>query len=315
VPLAERVDRWNQQAAGKVEHADGDGDITLDFTVVGTSQTLEKKYLRLTSAPNPNTVRPEPVLHKTIALIREKYEGFGDERGQTEYIYLWEQMKSVRQDLTVQRVRNAFTVDVYEMHARICLEFGDMTEFNQCQAQLTQLYEEGLGGKDGVREFKAYNIVYNVGKGAANNVNDLMLGLTADDHADQFLSFALRVRAADALGDYSSLFRLYNDAPGHAPYVMDTFVDAARLAALKVMLKAYMPSLPVAYVSKLGFDGADEAAYFLEDHGCVLLAPDKSLVDCKASRASLVDHSIAAKLEEERKNAQRKAEIVPISFS
>ena len=56
-------------------------------------------------------------------------------------------------------------------------------------------------------------------------------------------------------------------------------------------------------------------AFFLEDHGCVLTPPEKLVIDCKASRASLVEHSISAKLEEERKEAQRKAEIVPISFS
>ena len=102
--------------------------------------------------------------------------------------------RSVRQDITVQRIRNTFTVEVYEMHARICLEYGDMTEFNQCQAQLTQLYEEGLGTAEAEREFIAYNILYNVGKGAANNVNDLMLPLTkefVDD--DKFITFALQV--------------------------------------------------------------------------------------------------------------------------
>ena len=47
-------------------------------------------------------MRPEPVLKKAIEMIRDKIESFGEERGQTEYIFLWEQMKSVRQDLTVQ---------------------------------------------------------------------------------------------------------------------------------------------------------------------------------------------------------------------
>ena len=174
-------------------------------------------------------MRPEPVLRLTIPLIREKYKGFGEERGQEQYIYLWEQMKSVRQDLTVQRIRNAFTVEVYEMHARICLEFEDTTEFNQCQAQLTQLYEEGLGTAEGQREFTSYNILYNVGKQASNNVSDLMRELAPGDREDPFVRFALAVRAAEALGDYCSLFRLHLAAPGHASYVMDTFVDRVRL--------------------------------------------------------------------------------------
>jgi len=42
------------------------GDIELDFTVQGTCATVEKKYLRLTSAPDPKTVRPEPVLKLAV---------------------------------------------------------------------------------------------------------------------------------------------------------------------------------------------------------------------------------------------------------
>ena len=132
----------------------------------------------------------------------------------------------------------------------------------------------------------------------------------------QRIGHTQQVRAAESLGEYCRLFRLYLSAPGAAQHVMDTFVDEARLEAVKTILKGYAPSVPLPFVARnLGFEEDEDAAFFLEDHGCVLLLPEKTSVDCKQSRASLVEHSIAAKLEEERKDAQRKAEIIPITFS
>ena len=123
-----------------------------------------------------------------------------------------------------------------------------------------------------------------------------------------------QVRAAESLGDYCHFFRLYLEAPGHARYVMDTFADRARLDAIKVLLKGYAPSVPLAFMTRnLGFDNDVQCAYFLEDHGCVL-GSEKSAVDCKASRPLLVDYSIAVKQEEERKAAQRKEERIAIEF-
>ena len=93
------MDRWNTaqpQSHGNYDGADG-GDFELDYTVVGTCGIVPKKYLRLTSAPDPTAVRPEPVLREAVAMVKERYEGFGDERGQDQYIFLWEQMKSIRQ--------------------------------------------------------------------------------------------------------------------------------------------------------------------------------------------------------------------------
>jgi hypothetical protein len=84
--------------------------------IIGTCAELEKPYLRLTSAPDASTVRPLPILKKTLELLRSKW------KTESNYTYICDQFKSLRQDLTVQRIKNEFTVQVYEIHSRIAIE-------------------------------------------------------------------------------------------------------------------------------------------------------------------------------------------------
>jgi hypothetical protein len=68
-------------------------------------QELEKSYFRLTAAPDPSVVRPEPVLRRAldrlVGMLRE---------GRANWFYACDQFKGLRQDCTVQHLRNELSV-------------------------------------------------------------------------------------------------------------------------------------------------------------------------------------------------------------
>ena len=72
---------------------------TKNKRALGTSAELEKSYLRLTSAPEAAKVRPPAVLKEALALVKRKW------RERRDYEHAKEQLKAIRQDLTVQHAR------------------------------------------------------------------------------------------------------------------------------------------------------------------------------------------------------------------
>ncbi|OTB06292.1 hypothetical protein M426DRAFT_9779 [Hypoxylon sp. CI-4A] len=226
--------------------------------IVGFNENLEKRYLRLTAAPKPADVRPERVLHQTLDLLKKKWRKDGN------YNYICDQFKSLRQDLTVQRIRNDFTVSVYEIHARIALEKGDLGEYNQCQTQLRALYKTGLKGNS--IEFKAYRILYFIHTANRTALNDAIADLTTAEKEERAIKHALNVRSALALGNYHKFFQLYLDVPNMGAYLMDMFVKRERLAALANMCKAFKPELKLRFITEeLAFESDAEAAQFIID--------------------------------------------------
>jgi SAC3 family protein LENG8/THP3 len=198
--------------------------------IVGRSQRLEKNYFRLTSAPNPDDVRPLEILRQTLELLKKKWRKDGN------YIYICDQFKSLRQDLTVQHIKNDFTTTVYEIHARIALEKGDLGEYNQCQTQLRSLYKMRLGGHP--VEFKAYRILYFIHTCNRTDMNNVLSELTPSDKQEEAIKHALDVRSALAIGNYHKFFQLYLKVPNMGAYLMDMFIERERLAATARVCKS-----------------------------------------------------------------------------
>ncbi|KAL8920422.1 MAG: hypothetical protein Q9172_004512 [Xanthocarpia lactea] len=253
---------WRSSTAHDNQHTEPKGPI------VGRCQDLEKKYFRLTSAPNPDTVRPLHVLEKTLDHLKKKW------RREQKYPYICDQFKSLRQDLTVQRIKTRFTVDAYECHARIALEEGDLSEYNQCQTQLRALYAQNLGGHP--FEFLAYRILYFLHTSNRTDMNDLLADLTPTEKQHSAVKHALDARSALALGNYHRLFQLYLDTPNMGAYLMDMFVGRERLSALSAVCRAYKPDVPLRFVTEeLGFDSDKDCARFICEHGAPHLLDER----------------------------------------
>lgn len=142
------------------------------MTVKGTCTKLEKEYLRLTSPPKSELVRPQSILQQHLNNLKHSYYKnnkihTGSTRNTTagkqrDYVWYCSQLKAIRQDLTVQRIINGFAINVYETHAKIALEEDDINEYNQSQTQLKELYDKierndnntGSGGGNGKKKQK-----------------------------------------------------------------------------------------------------------------------------------------------------------------
>jgi hypothetical protein len=249
-------------------------------TIVGTSQELFKDYLRLTSDPKPEMIRPYPVLQQTLTELKKRW------KEKATYEWICNQFKSLRQDLTVQRIKNEFTVQVYEIHARMALESADMVEYNQCQASLKALYELGIPGK--VEEFTAYRILMLLHGRNKSELNLYVGQLTPRQKVDPAVQHALRVQRAVSMGNYHTLFEMYLSAPNMGAYIMDHFIDRERAKAFVIMTKAYRSLTLVFVQNELAFETLTDAQKFLATHRAACFvnpnSPDREKVlDCKAA--------------------------------
>lgn len=136
--------------------------------------------------------------------------------------------------MTIQHIKNDFTVKVYETHARIALESFDLDQFNQCQTQLALLYGEGLPGRD--IEFLAYKIIYLSCHNIKEDLLILMQSLTKKIKENYEIEHAIKCCKALSDKNYFKFFELYKIAPNMGQFLIECFLPRMRVKALQIML-------------------------------------------------------------------------------
>lgn len=236
--------------AALAQSTDGAWSAVRKEPIIGTCQNLEKPFLRLNAEPQPEKVRPEPVLIRALNRIAAVIAG-----GEKDFMYIWSQLKAIRQDLTVQHIRTATAVQVEELFARASLEHADQQEFRKCVSALQSYYDEGLPGCKA--EFGAYQLLIyicdeqkNRGLSLSRAMPQLVLQGIWDApevvHAQQVL-------IAVCMSNYANFWRLYASAPRCSRLVMDWGVEKVRFDCMKMMTEAFKVVPLQSCMNLLGF--------------------------------------------------------------
>lgn len=278
--------------------------------IVGTSKKLEKNYFRLTTFPKEKDVRPIHILQKSLEHVKNKYIKEED------FAWANDQLKAIRQDMTVQGIRSNLVLDVYETHARILLEHGDLNEFNQCQSMIRSYTIQGsahalededkkviepwsksTSGEEKLLkqteehrdEFGAYQLLYSL---VQNSWADLTSALRVSPPGKTGPSCQHGILVVKAVihKDYHSFFRLYESSPNLSAYLMDFLVKRIRNEAYDRIVAAYRPTMGIEYFREaMQFPNLGETREFLKQSGAVFIKDKESefWVDCKASHANI----------------------------
>ncbi|KFH10815.1 SAC3/GANP family protein [Toxoplasma gondii VAND] len=257
--------------------------------IVGTSTALEKNYLRLTNAPDPATVRPPEVLRRSFELILRKH------REGASWRYVEEQFRSMRQDLTVQGVKDEFSRKVYETNGRLALSYHDLGQFNQCQTQLRDLYKRLQVPEDDPErlEYLCYRLVYMALQGMRLDVLRVMSEMTAAERGNSSVVYAMKVRRALADGNFRRYFYLASIGPHQTKHLCEIFEPRVRMLALVTLAKASLVLQPKQLQAELNFCDLQETMDFLTREGAVFNPDGK--VDSKRSLLNFEKSSLLSK--------------------
>ncbi|EGC29697.1 hypothetical protein DICPUDRAFT_58665 [Dictyostelium purpureum] len=229
--------------------------------IIGTCKDYEKPYLRLTGKADPSKIRPIDILETWFPKLVRKYQNTKN------YNYTLDQLKSIRQDLMIQHIRNKFTLGVYEANAKICLENSDFGEFGQCLSQIKELYE--TIESENQFEFLSYDLLFTLLFSDDELVSLLPKIINNTElFNNQIIKHSFEIVKSVLNKNYCKFNKLYLGCYNMEKYLLEKILnEKLRVYSLDAMVKSYKPSIHFNFLEKeLSFSNQDELIKFLENY-------------------------------------------------
>ena len=244
--------------------------------MIGTSTKLEKEYFRAHSEMinDSENVRPLHVLVNAYDFVMNKYKETKD------YKYILNQLKSIRQDMLLQNIKNDFCVKVYETSTEISILNEDMENANITLSMLIRDLYTTIHSENEYqfyRYYLIYNILYDI-----KEMNYII-------QEEKFNSYKNRMRdiidIMKAMNEknFIKLFSLFSKLNSEKEKKMlIPFVVYYQIQAMIILSYGFYTMIDINYIyEKIGRDSTkEEFINFMKEIGVVMI---DTKVKCRES--------------------------------
>lgn len=248
--------------------------------MIGTATKLEKDFIRAHSeiVNDKETVRPLRVLSEAFDFVMNKYKENKD------YKYIINQLKSIRQDMLIQNIKNDFSVKVYETSTLISLQNEDIENANITLSVLIKELYNTIHNENEYqfyRYYLLYNILYDI-KEMNYIIQEDKFMLYKNNNKD-----IIDIMKAMNEKNYIRLFILFNKLNSEIERKMIIpFIDYYRVQAMIIIAYGFYTTIDINYLyEKIGGNSSNEEFFnFLKDIGVII---QESKMKCRESISKL----------------------------
>ena len=246
--------------------------------LIGTCQKLEKEYFRVTMEPNASEIRPLEILKKSLKLILTNYS-----LKKKDHNYLLDQLRSIRQDLLIQDIKNNFVVEVYEKNSIFAIKYKDYLHFSKCLSNLIDLYNLGFKGKN--NEFYLYQLISLCLKNGSSELQSFILSVPENFYYSE--EFFLGKEILESLQNDNYLFifeKMINSKFLGLRFLLSYYKEILRFWAFDII--SHSQGKKRKYddlVRELCFENKEEFFKFLKDNK-INFDRNKGILELKENR-------------------------------
>ena len=301
-PAAERERRQNMSDIQIFErvHPDNINLTSADLAV--------KRFARTVDDPHPSDFRTRGALTRTMTYLRGLLDR-DDVRFGLVHKFLWDRYRSVRQDLYIQGIIDAFAINIFEEIVRfhvlceheLCGEDQSVTDMegfnshlnmeqmNKALISLNDMYEKAAerGEKcENESEFRSYHLLslmsqHGKFKGDQQAFLSTLQSLRQEVRDSDSIQWVLKLRSAFVFGNFARFFTLIKEAPYLLACLAHIYFPQMRAKCFKIMSETITPGrsgmLEASWlVRTLLLDSETEALKLAKLHGFESSLDDQS---------------------------------------